>query len=314
MYTQGVCLQAFRKNNNMSNEKEYRDCIITKHKDGDYSVSGENIMDMGINIHYTKNTIQEIHKAVDDAYIAAKEKADELQSFGEKALEAHKRVAEFDALTRENGRKTIEAAVEAGKSLKAAKSMLKRGQWMPWLEVNCPAISDQTARNYMKVADGVADESKSKLLLNCGSLTEAYVVLGVTSLRKRSEKEKPTTTASAGDGKSNATATTTASTGDGKGSTTATTTATANGGCGTTVDVGGTIKDAGLQDVIDALLMHLAVVTPARMEAVLKAVKPIVDWYDEHRPQKTFDAIKAALASVTVDLGPQANEKTAVAA
>src|ERR1017187_576250 len=119
-------------------ETTYRDCEITNHTNGTYTVSGENLLDMRVSIKYTKSALEEIHKVVDDAYIEAQKKADDLVvSYGVKALEAHSKVGEFDALTRENGRKTIEFASNAGEYLMKAKEQLKRGQWLPWLEKNC---------------------------------------------------------------------------------------------------------------------------------------------------------------------------------
>lgn len=173
----------------MASEKlAYRDCEVSKRMDGTYEVHGENLLDSGMSIRYRKNTLEEIHQAVDDAYKEAQANRGKLAAHGVEAVEAHNKVAELDELTRQYGKQTIEMAARAGAALASAKSMLKRGQWLPWLEKTCPHISDQTARNYIKVAKAL--KSDSKPLLNCGSLMEGYVVLGIVSLRPKTKKPK----------------------------------------------------------------------------------------------------------------------------
>ncbi len=49
-------------------------------------------------------------------------------------------------------RTTLERAIECGGLLNEAKSQLKHGEWLPWLEENCPAISKSTAAGWMRLA------------------------------------------------------------------------------------------------------------------------------------------------------------------
>lgn len=46
---------------------------------------------------------------------------------------------------------TLGHAHAAGELLIAAKAQVRHGEWLPWLKENCPAISDRTARNYMRI-------------------------------------------------------------------------------------------------------------------------------------------------------------------
>ena len=49
-------------------------------------------------------------------------------------------------------RKALEHALAAGASLQEAKDGLPHGEWLPWLQANCPAISDRSAQRYMRLA------------------------------------------------------------------------------------------------------------------------------------------------------------------
>jgi hypothetical protein len=48
-------------------------------------------------------------------------------------------------------RTSLRHAIRAGEWLIKAKDLLPRGQWLPWLEANCPGISDRTAQVYMRL-------------------------------------------------------------------------------------------------------------------------------------------------------------------
>jgi Protein of unknown function (DUF3102) len=45
-------------------------------------------------------------------------------------------------------------AIEAGTLLIQAKEKVPRNTWMAWLQENCPAVSDRTARLYIQLATG----------------------------------------------------------------------------------------------------------------------------------------------------------------
>jgi len=57
--------------------------------------------------------------------------------------------------------KAVERALEAGDLLLLAKSQVAHGQWLPWLQKNCPAISERTAQNYMRVAKELPIEKRN---------------------------------------------------------------------------------------------------------------------------------------------------------
>jgi hypothetical protein len=80
----------------------------------------------------------------------------------------------------------LEHAFAVGQALCDAKDLLKHGEWIPWLEKNCPKIPDRTARHFMKVSKtaSFADFSSAK---NIGDL---FIMAGVTG-----QKQLPPATA-----------------------------------------------------------------------------------------------------------------------
>lgn len=73
-----------------------------------------------------------------------------------------------------------------GRKLTEAKAIVGHGGWLRWLKENCKAISDQTARKYMKL-------SNSNLSLNHPAtdvgLQQAYVLLGFVGKETESPGE-----------------------------------------------------------------------------------------------------------------------------
>jgi hypothetical protein len=49
-------------------------------------------------------------------------------------------------------RTTIDRAIECGHLLNEAKSQVKHGDWLAWLEKNCPSIHRKTASGWMRIA------------------------------------------------------------------------------------------------------------------------------------------------------------------
>ncbi len=49
-------------------------------------------------------------------------------------------------------RKALEHALAAGASLQEAKDGLPHGEWLPWLQANCPAVSERSAQRYLRLA------------------------------------------------------------------------------------------------------------------------------------------------------------------
>jgi hypothetical protein len=68
--------------------------------------------------------------------------------------------AEHDAC-RATMQKGLEHALKAGQLLMEAKSGLAHGEWLPWLQTNCPDISERTAQRYMRLAEN-GDELEAK--------------------------------------------------------------------------------------------------------------------------------------------------------
>jgi hypothetical protein len=72
---------------------------------------------------------------------------DELQQLGIRIRVAHKDVVAAAS-------NMILKAIEAGALLIQAKERVPRNTWMAWLQENCPAVSDRTARLYIQLATG----------------------------------------------------------------------------------------------------------------------------------------------------------------
>src|SRR5262245_16846546 len=60
--------------------------------------------------------------------------------------EAHKEVVAAQQTS-------LQHAITAGTTLRACKDAIPHGEWTEWLEKNCPDISEETARLYMRLAD-----------------------------------------------------------------------------------------------------------------------------------------------------------------
>lgn len=72
------------------------------------------------------------------------------------------------------GNAAVVAAIECGKLLTKAKSIVGHGNWLNWLEGNTD-VSDQTARKWMRLSN-----SNHRLNLdNCKNITDAYQACGI---------------------------------------------------------------------------------------------------------------------------------------
>jgi hypothetical protein len=59
--------------------------------------------------------------------------------------------AAHDAVV-ESGKSSLTNAIRAGELLVSAKECVEHGAWTQWLDDNCPDISEETARLYMRLA------------------------------------------------------------------------------------------------------------------------------------------------------------------
>ena len=121
----------------------------------------------------------------------------------EKILTAHNNVKSFDALSEENGRKAIQAAITAGESLRVIKDTMPK-KFTAWLKVNIKDISPETARRYMRLSKkgNVTD------LTDCTSLRQAYLATGILKAASpKKTRTTGTTTASTGTAANGATQT-----------------------------------------------------------------------------------------------------------
>lgn len=70
----------------------------------------------------------------------------------------------------------IRICVEAGMRLAAFRKTLGHGKWMNWFSENVSGITDQTARNWMKLAEAHA---KGQDFSSAKSIRQAYQLAGV---------------------------------------------------------------------------------------------------------------------------------------
>lgn len=54
----------------------------------------------------------------------------------------------------------LQAAMLCGLLLSDAKEKVRRGDWLLWLESNCPRIHPRTATNYMRLMKLLADQKE----------------------------------------------------------------------------------------------------------------------------------------------------------
>lgn len=77
----------------------------------------------------------------------------------------------------------IRERTKLGEMLNHAKKIVGHGNWLPWLETNCPKLTEQSAQRYMKLAK----TSHVRDLDNCASVTEAYRLAGLLPPRDEAE-------------------------------------------------------------------------------------------------------------------------------
>jgi hypothetical protein len=70
-------------------------------------------------------------------------------------------------------RQTVYAAMAAGDLLIEAQHQVKHGQWLPWLEKNCEAISARTAQRYMFLAKRRPEVEANATRMSHLTITEA---------------------------------------------------------------------------------------------------------------------------------------------
>lgn len=79
-----------------------------------------------------------------------------LPQLARKINEAHASIeAQLSQAQQHNGY-AVEQAVTLGDALNAAKDALGHGQWLPWLDENCPTVEKSQTADYMRLARAVA--------------------------------------------------------------------------------------------------------------------------------------------------------------
>jgi hypothetical protein len=63
-----------------------------------------------------------------------------------------RRINKAHAAATQAAHRALEHARRAGELLIQAKAHVPHGEWLPWLETNCPDVAERTAQAYMRVA------------------------------------------------------------------------------------------------------------------------------------------------------------------
>lgn len=94
--------------------------------------------------------------------------------------------AHFAAIV-SSGKNALEHALACGDDLLTAKSKMKHGEWLPWLEENCD-VTDRSARRYMTLAKLLPPLLESKT----DTMSDLDVTSGLKLIRdeRRAQKDK----------------------------------------------------------------------------------------------------------------------------
>lgn len=65
--------------------------------------------------------------------------------------QAHADCEEAESTALNASRSAIQSALIAGEKLALAKEQVPHGEWLPWLEENCPKLSERNAQRYMRI-------------------------------------------------------------------------------------------------------------------------------------------------------------------
>jgi hypothetical protein len=89
--------------------------------------------------------------------------------------------------------KAVERALVAGDLLNSVKAQLRHGEFIPWCKAHCPAISQRTINNYMRVARELPAEMRSAAHL---SVREALRLVSgepsdLNTIEGKSERDEP---------------------------------------------------------------------------------------------------------------------------
>lgn len=112
------------------------------------------------------------------------------------------KINEAHAQVRGALRKGLDHAIDCGNYLHAAKKRVGHGNWLKWLEENCPNISERLAQRYMQVAHNmpqidtsnptrVSDLSLRGVLDLISFSTKTMAKLGIDDAENAIDPEKP---------------------------------------------------------------------------------------------------------------------------
>lgn len=99
--------------------------------------------------------------------------------------EAHKEIVAAE-------RTSLQHAITAGSTLRACKDSVEHGEWGEWLDKNCPDISEETARLYMRLADPKNADRLEAAAEQNGSAVADLSVRGAAKVlaKKQTEEQK----------------------------------------------------------------------------------------------------------------------------
>lgn len=85
---------------------------------------------------------------------------------------------------------SLQHAITAGTTLRACKEAIPHGEWTEWLEKNCPDISEETARLYMRLADPKNADRLEAAAEENGNAVAGLSVRGAAKLLARPQTEE----------------------------------------------------------------------------------------------------------------------------
>jgi hypothetical protein len=263
----------------------YKECKITKHKDGTFSVEKNGYLHTEVSIIRRRGfkTLEEAQQAIDEAEEKANGILATCKELAGKINTTYTEVEALNTAAEESGRKALQKAISIGEMLIKVKKQLAYGYLDVWRAENCKDICEKTSQNYMRLAS--PEPQYSAALKECTSIRQAYMVIGVI----KPAKAKAIANGSATSSKS--------STSTATGSTSATPAAPAQGtttgsnsgftspaGNGVTVSIGTEnepLANQPLEDLVEAIMFQLDGLDSDKSKSVAyETLQPIKEWLE----------------------------------
>lgn len=116
--------------------------------------------------------------------IEARKETLKLSELADEINNAARECDDATVATLASGMLTVQAAIRAGKSLSRVKAKLEHGKYLKWLADNCPKVSEESARRWVRLAD----RSRMTDLTDARSITDAFRI--VAEVQGGADKEE----------------------------------------------------------------------------------------------------------------------------